>query len=375
MSPRSYYFDSTARTDANQHPAGESASAAQHNMEPGRHCAYNQSRERFLSADVDAADFTSAGLDAKLPAVAADSGAGLWLVPFRGISPTSVRVPVDLVYLDLNCKVIDTVESFPLGRASASSPAPASVLVLPADTISSTETRRGDQLILCPPNEMKRRLQSLSSPASETQAAAPAPSKEEPARVARVLQWEDRARLRNPEEKAPVEEPARNQVSIGAAPAVPQVEQAAAIAPAQTAAVVESAQEPAKPARSWLQRLLAPEPPDPRKAKREALDGLSAYFFTGGAPVAHGVRDVSLTGLYVLTSERWYPGTMVRMTLTDRHEPTAERSITLNATVMRSGDDGVGLRFVLQNPKDRRQNENGGIDAADVAEFLQKLRS
>jgi hypothetical protein len=92
--------------------------------------------------------------------------------------------------------------------------------------------------------------------------------------------------------------------------------------------------------------------------------------------VGHGVKDISLTGMYVVTSERWYPGTMVRMTLTDRHEPTIERSITLNATVMRWGNDGVGLRFVLQNPKES-SGYNGTAETADiylVAQFLDRLR-
>jgi len=402
MSQPIYSYESTARKDANQHSDADSSSDVPPSSQSGRHCAYNQTRERFLSADVDAADFTAASLVARLPGITSDCGSGLWLVPFRGITPTSVRVPVDLVYLDINCRVIETVESFPLARVPASSPAPASVLVLPAESISSTETRAGDVLLLCPPDEMKRRLQNLAE--TKPEAAAPAPAKEEPARAGagRVLQWEDRARLRNPAEKplaetaqaqnpiedrspverveAPVVEPAVQPVAAIAV--YEPVREEAAPAPLVAPAVEEkpSAQPAQKPARqgSWLQRMLGLEPPDPRKAARESLDGLSAYFFTGGTPVAHGVRDISLTGLYVITSERWYPGTMVRMTLTDRHEPTAERSITLHATVMRSGDDGVGLRFVLQNPKDRRRPADGTAESADMAQvelFLQKLRN
>lgn len=416
MSKPSYSFDSTARKDANQHSAGESSSDPPPCCEPGRQCAYNQTRERFLSADVDAADFTSGSLVSRLPGITSDSGAGLWLVPFRGIPPTSVRVPVDLIYLDINCRVIETVESFPLARVSASAPAPASVMVLPAESISSTETRTGDVLILCPPDEMKRRLQKLTETTPE---AAQAPAREEPVRNAngRVLHWEDRVRLRSSEkpytETAPGQERADERVEdrrvserreqraaepVGqpvvqavVQPVVQAVEAltvyepvregtapAPLVAPAEQTASIEPALRPVKQGKSWLQRMLGLEPPDPRKARRESLDGLSAYFFTGGNPVAHSVRDISLTGMYVLTTERWYPGTMVRMTLTDRHEPTAERSITLHATVMRSGDDGVGLRFVLQNPKDRRRPSDGTAESADMAQveqFLLKLRN
>ncbi len=62
------------------------------------------------------------------------------------------------------------------------------------------------------------------------------------------------------------------------------------------------------------------------------------------------------------------------MTLTDRREPTVEHSITVNATVVRWGNDGVGLQFVLQNPKGRRSEFDGvvqGVDQMQLEQFLQ----
>ncbi len=390
MNQRGFSYDSTVRRDADQYPAEEPySSAGQPGGEPGRHCAYNATRSRFLSAEVDAADFSAASLDSRLSMVTPSSGAGLWLVPFRGISPTSVRVPVDLIYLDRNCKVIEAVESFPLARVSASCATSATVLVLPSETISATETQAGDQLIVCAPEEMKWRLQKLASDGAETKVEPAALAKEEPARggTGRVLQWEDFARPRSAAEKAATETPAAEAAPVVEVEAEAEAEAEAAIAvapePAAAGLVATQASEPApkpiKAQKTWLQKLLGVEPPDPRKAQRESLLGLSAYFFTGGTPVAHEVRDISLTGMYVFTSERWYPGTMVRMTLTDRHEPTVERSITLHATVMRWGNDGVGLRFVLQSSKDKRNRPSEctaeSADIYQVDEFLQKLRS
>jgi uncharacterized membrane protein (UPF0127 family) len=406
MSHHSYSVDSTARDAAGEQPF------TQGDAPTLRQCAYNQTRGRFLSADVDAGDFSGSSLDARLASITPDSGMGLCLAPFRAIAPTSVRVPVDLIYLDRGSMVIGVAESFPLARAVASSASAASVLVLPAETIRSTETRAGDQLLLCAPEEMKRRLQKPAEPATEV-------SQEEQARAAgtgRVLQWEDRTR-RSSDRPAvelatarPLEHPAeplRERAVEESASRSPErslersldpsrdssldtrLKQQVAEAPVQETAALavqagsaiaagEAAALAAKSSKSWLQKLLGLEPPDARRTKRESLPGLSAYFFTGGNPVAHGVRDISLTGMYVLTSERWYPGTMVRMTLTDRHEPTMERSITLHATVMRSGDDGVGMRFVLQNPKDRRgRHPDGTTEATDmdqVQRFLEKLR-
>jgi hypothetical protein len=358
MTQHGYFRDSAVRGGTNQYPAPDPASAGCYRVDAGKHCAYNQSRQRFLSAEVDAADFSPASLDVRLPDLAASPDASLWLVPFRGISPTSVRVPVDLIYLDLHCAVLDTVESFPLARVSSSSPSSATVLVLPAGAIRATETRRGDQLILCPPEEMKRHLQQLND-------ATPQPMKESQSRGAagRVLQWEDRARSRDSAEPAAVEEGNRLEPASERAPSAPEPDATGATEPAQKSK---------KPAKSWLQRLLAIEPPDPRRTARESLPGLAAYFFTGGTPVAHSVRDVSVTGVYVLTTERWYLGTMVRITLTDSQEPTLERSITLNATVVRWGNDGVGLRFILQEGKARQA---AGPDAIQVDQFLQRLRS
>ncbi len=358
MTQQRYFHDATAP-------------AVQHSVEAGKHCAYNRSRERFLSADVDAADFSGPSLDTRLPALTPTSGAGLWLIPFRGISPTSVRIPVDLIYLDRNCAVIETVESFPIARASASSPASASVLVLPANSIRSTETQCGDQLILCAPDEMKRVLQRLAGANAD---GAPEQSAKDwvvrGGSTGRLLQWEDRNKAKNPTEETPVDSRADENL--------PGELAVTALEPQMTPAA-EPVQQNIKPAKSWLRRLLSPDPPQPRKSQRESLPGLSAYFFTGGTPVAHGVRDISLTGMYVFTSERWYLGTMVRMTLTDRLEPTAERSITLNASVIRWGNDGVGLKFIFQSTKDRRQRQSDGlpvgVDQTDIERFLQRLRT
>ncbi|MGA3046048.1 MAG: PilZ domain-containing protein [Terracidiphilus sp.] len=374
MANRGYYLDSTARKYPSQYSAAESSMVAQPSADAGKHCAYNQSRERFLGSDVDAADFSLSSLDARLPLLATNTGAGLWLLPFRGISPTSVRVPLDLIYLDQECRVLETVESFPISRVSNSCPTAASVLVLAANTISSTETQRGDVLILCEPDEMKRRLQQL---AKESPVAKPevtdAFSKNEPVRgvPGRVLMWEDRLKAKD----SAVEVPA----STAAPVEVPSAEPPSLFPKTQETVAPEPPQKTAKPAKSWLQKLLKPDPPDPRKASRESINGLSAYFFTGGAPVEHSVRDISLTGMYLFTEERWYPGTVVRMTLTDRLQATVEHSITLNVTVMRWGNDGVGLKFVVRNPKEKgngmRDNFSEATDIALVDQFIQRLKS
>jgi hypothetical protein len=128
--------------------------------------------------------------------------------------------------------------------------------------------------------------------------------------------------------------------------------------------------------------LLSPEPSDPRKSPRAALPWLVAYFFTGGRPVPHEIRDVSVTGVFVFTEDRWYPGTVVRITLTDKRDPTPQRSLTVNAEVVRSADDGVGFQFVLKGSKDSQQVSASVVDRAaqgvyraEVEEFLLHMSS
>ena len=220
--------------------------------------------------------------------------------------------------------------------------------------IDTTSTRPGDQLILCAPEEMKRRLQRGPG------AGSAAPLKEEPIRegAANVLQWENRSRPKRPDESRPnAEIPKSN--------------------PDQGKTSSDAGTRNDKPAKSWWQRLLTPDPPDLRNNSRERLPGLTAYFWTGGVPVAHDIQDVSPTGLFVVTEERWYPGTVIRMTLTDSSEPTAERSITVNATAVRWGNNGVGLQFVVNDGKSGRRGQPATIDGVDkkqLDQFLQRLR-
>jgi hypothetical protein len=126
-----------------------------------------------------------------------------------------------------------------------------------------------------------------------------------------------------------------------------------------------------RPPRSWLERWWSP---DPRKAPREASPGLAAYYWAGGPAAAQTVKNISSTGLYVVTEERWYPGTLILMTLqiTDAGEQVAERTIRVQSRAVRWGKDGVGLQFVLQ---DRAQDSSmAAADRKAFDRFLLRLR-
>ncbi len=86
-----------------------------------------------------------------------------------------------------------------------------------------------------------------------------------------------------------------------------------------------------------------------RRAVRLPSPGLVAYFFTGGAPRPHPIKDISVTGFYMCTNERWLPGTIVRVTLqmVDARPDGGRDSITVHSRVVRWGPDGGGFEFVL----------------------------
>jgi len=134
--------------------------------------------------------------------------------------------------------------------------------------------------------------------------------------------------------------------------------------------LIQPDMESVRPPRGWLERWWSP---DPRKAPRDPAPGLAAYYWTGGPSTAHEIRDISATGLYVVTEERWYPGTLVLMTLqnTAFGEQVAERTICVHSRAVRWGKDGVGLQFVLQKSDDPSM---GAADRKALDRFLQRLR-
>jgi hypothetical protein len=95
---------------------------------------------------------------------------------------------------------------------------------------------------------------------------------------------------------------------------------------------------------------------DRRKAERRASPGLAAYHPDGTDPRQASIRDISSSGVYLLTDERWEPGTVVPLTL-QREGPlerNVNRRIAVQARAVRSGSDGIALSFVLPQGMDLR---------------------
>jgi hypothetical protein len=337
-------------------------SPAQRAVEPAQgYCVYNQTRERFVATGIEAVDASAGRLEAHLRRLDPGGRAGLWILPCREIAATCIRFPVDLVYLENDGVVLEAIASFPLAAPAVSLAGAASVLVLPANTAVEGEIHAGDRLIVSLPEEMRRHFEDLQE--------------------AKADAHEDRG-----------SQPRQSGIFCAGEPTIPEAGPEARSAASQEAGSADrgtnSSREPSlapqidtqpwmqQAPRNWFKRLLRKGPADPRKTARETLPGLIAYYFTGGTPEGHPVRDISARGMFIVTSDRWYAGTVLRVTLTDRHDPRAERSITVNAKVVRSASDGVGLAFVLDEP-DRRSSlpveqmeRANGMAPAEIDEFL-----
>jgi hypothetical protein len=115
-----------------------------------------------------------------------------------------------------------------------------------------------------------------------------------------------------------------------------------------------------------------------RRAKRYPTPGVVAYYWTGGAPYSYHVGDISATGLFLLTKERWAPGTLIQMTIQkqDGRINNSESSICVLSEVVRWGENGAGFNFILSdydNVLDYGILPGEAIDRKSVERFLNKI--
>jgi len=350
-------------------------------METTKYCAFNKSRETFLTLDarvLDAAVDPLKVLKVLIEGLDADTRTGLWLTNFKAIPVARTLSPFDLIYLDEDHRVVHAVELTTDGAFEPFNGEPASAFVLPPSTISSTQTRAGDQLIVVATPEAKPKPlaetapaglavppqsssiseplpQSIfrdssvqpSTPVAQTQSdSAPldnflkAQSQDSPQHASSPpvsqpafspLTSEKIASLKHPPPDLPITAPVNDLrrsflVEAKAAEAQPSAQ------PLPTPPAIQPAPATAKPAiltpqsnsfksrmHEWLFPVQGSTKPrrarDRRRAHRIPMPDLVAYFWTGGAPRPHRISNISITGFYMQTDDLWMPGTIMRMTL------------------------------------------------------------
>ncbi len=319
-------------------------------MESQRFCVYNLTRESLLGLEVAEVDSTTEPLKKLIEHLFAFAETGLWLTPYRGIPSVPGLAPFDLVCLNEDYRVIQEVELFLTAGYVQIEPQTASALVLPARTLHSSHTQPGDQLVICIPEEMERRFDRIPGHGG---------------RVRFVPRGDARPTTLSGNGAAPPESLLDERL---------RQEQLAAQMLEQT--VEAETQESQK--KSFKSRVLRMLIPDRRRASRHPAPELVAYRWTGATPQAQRVGDISDTGLFLLTDERWLPGTMITMTL-QRANSSGEDpsdSIAVQTRVVRWGANGEGLDFVLSNLGDVERDhtwQQGGTSKKALKRFLQPL--
>ena len=125
---------------------------------------------------------------------------------------------------------------------------------------------------------------------------------------------------------------------------------------------------------SLMRRLLRWMFPDQRVANRHSMPPLIAYPGVVRSSNEFSVGDISLTGFYMSTDERWILGTEFPITLERTDEVGAGQTLTLRCTVVRSGKDGVAFTFLQPATKGSSENEKDTRTRSDLTKIAQFLR-
>lgn len=320
-------------------------------MESHKFCVYNQTRESFLSLELISADVTVEKLRRLIESFAVKTESSLWIAPYRGMPAALGHFPVDLIYLDENYRVIQEVESFSASVVEPFEDEAASALVLPVHTIFSSQTQPGDQLVICAADEMERRLEGLSHSSATDPVVY-----QEGSMPSMEMQLESGASRQPNSQQRPGGVQTLFQESDGMNQFDPNTGRPNSL-------------------RTWLRNWLSS---DRRRARRKPLPGLVAYYWTGSTPRAYQIADISIAGLYLLTEDRWFPGTIVLMTLqrTDSLGNNLDDAIAVQGRVVRWDNEGLGLAFILSKSPEASNGEmmmDRGTDKKTLERFLRRL--
>jgi hypothetical protein len=262
-------------------------------MQRQDYCVYNQTNECFLSLGATLGDRPFARLKKWLNIGRRRADEGSWFKPYERQHALTLFTTRDLLYLDAAHRVVHAVEAYPGLRVVPQQVDAASLLALPVHTISSSQTKSGNQLLICVPTEMERKLRRLFEPSRSSRRLPQAASHpihnfmtqpEEPAMQAAV---DSSSAISVPVVTVPVH---RNR-KVSVSPAVPVAE--------------------------------------------------------GGELSMHAIRDLSATGLYLVTRDRWPVGAEINMNLQPGGAASdhAAAPITVRMRVTSWGADGVSLEF------------------------------
>lgn len=132
----------------------------------------------------------------------------------------------------------------------------------------------------------------------------------------------------------------------------------------------------------WLEALVEKEVQpalaqmlEKRRGWRIPNPPLVAHYWTGDRPEPRPIANISVSGVYVVTNDRWYPGTRICMTFqkSDQEKKTPGSWLAVDCQVVRSGKDGIGLAFVTGKQDPLKGQLRRVATRDDVERFVKAL--
>ena len=128
---------------------------------------------------------------------------------------------------------------------------------------------------------------------------------------------------------------------------------------------------------NWLSKLFGIS--ERRRARRQSSPPLLAFYWNGELPEPHAVPDISRTGMFVKTNDRWSESSMLRVTLQMQSEDPEKsgETITVQCKVVRTEEDGVGMALMLAEDGKSKDAAVAGSMATrkQLKTFLEHLSS
>jgi len=280
-------------------------------------CACDQTRKSRVCEKIQHVDPSQTQFDVFAESLAHIAESGIWLNPYSGIPGVPGLPAIEVLLLDRNSVVIDCLPELPENGLDDGDARVVSALFLPSSSISDAQIRVGDQITIC---NLETKME-WQPDQTGTHAGA---------RECQCLQDESKS-------KDSVERAGQVQAAIQN------------MQEAEEKAAADASNAPSK--KSFRDRLISwmkGENVQRRRGLRNQYPKLVAYYWTGASPKAFRIGDISPTGFYLITEDRWVLGTQILMTL-QREEGDAEdhnNSITVPSKVIRCGADGVGFEFI-----------------------------
>jgi hypothetical protein len=103
--------------------------------------------------------------------------------------------------------------------------------------------------------------------------------------------------------------------------------------------------------KNWFEKSFSAEETTSKRPRpeRRSVPGLEAIHWTGSSPGLDIVKNISSTGMYLVTRERWPQGEIhpIRLVYQELTDDSPENQVTIEAKSVRWGEDGMGLSFML----------------------------